>query len=1290
MTSSEDSSTEYSNIRISGPLGNGIQLTKEQAACVNYKSEKTQLTVKGAAGSGKSLVLMAKAKSYMRNYAPNKKNNIVVFSHTNSLTNYAKEYLDPDGSKSDFITIVTLDSYVSDIYEHLKGLNLPNFPKGRPTYDHEVFKQTILDVLKERSYYSDHRFYRRINQAGIDKLLNVLYDEIEYISSSGISTHEMDRYLKMERKGRGRTGIKQEDREEVFEIYKDFESLLIKKRRIHWNLIYIFIDEHKNLIPDSFKFDHVMVDEAQDLPITLMHIAIALMKQDVLIAMDANQRIYKNHWTMSDLGIPTTSRHLKKSFRCTKQIDDFAECLRVHNETSLETDDLSRHVSPEIEGSLPIVIKFDNNEQEYNYLIDIIKTFQRNSEIRTAIIVRINDEIHKWCEILSDNLIPHVVITGKRNEFKQSFRVGALTSFSEAGILSPGVKICTIHSAKGLEFHNVIIPHFNDRKYPPSYLDRFIEEESTEDLTTLYRNLSYVAMTRARANLVVSFVKYPSEYLDEIDEDLFEFYDCSNDNSSTVRELKTALIYGVDSESQRDYSQDGVTENFGPDSSNVLTESQAKILSTEDLLDYNRGRYEYHVARAERGYSSSAYIVATLLEQGCGVEKDIESALRWYFKAASNEEDPSKEAQYRLGMAFLNGVPDCLPPNIEEAKGWLESASRLRYVPAMKELIKCYDGTYDKGNKEEMFSILSMLGDMGDRDAIATLIDYYSKTDAGSYLHWLQKLADQGDVSSCYMLGILLKEGTVVPEDPIMSVDYTSAAADAGHILAQCEMALNFFEGYGVDQDYESGMSWLNEPLEENNAKAYCILGRSQYMDWGGVIDYDLAEENIRQSIKLGFEDASQYLDELHSIQEEREFAEVLYGDGLFFEDESFPLSNPERAKQLFESAAKRGSDIAKINLAKLKLGGTSDSFQDIISSDNPEDLDRVNDANILLRSAASKGNSVACYLLCKLFDIGIFTDDAISVDRYIRYLQIASDDDIIDSRVLYSKWAVIHNYESMDKKRAFAYAEQYSHDYPEALYILSQCYLKGVGTYVNPAMAYNLLLNAKENGYPVDLQEIDQLSSIAKEYEVTNKQYGSNFNFDAGSAPMKDPESYFNLFLQSANMGQPGAQVNLAICYYRGIGTDADIHEAKKWVLKSAISGYPEANYAIYCLLKDDVYFDALERKDPAYYLELAADAGSPEAMNILGEELEYSSDPETREKAVQYYHKAATLGNPYAYFNLGYCYDLGKGVKQDKKLAYKYYLKASEKLDLPKVQRGIDRVKEDLKKIGVDVDEL
>ena len=47
---------------------------------------------------------------------------------------------------------------------------------------------------------------------------------------------------------------------------------------------------------------------------------------------------------------------------------------------------------------------------------------------------------------------------------------------------------------------------------------------------------------------------------------------------------------------------------------------------------------------------------------------------------------------------------------------------------------------------------------------------------------------------------------------------------------------------------------------------------------------------------------------------------------------------------------------------------------------------------------------------------------------------------------------------------------------------------------------------------------------------------------------------------------------------------------------------------------------------------------------------------------KAVDWYRKAADVGDPNAQFNLGYCYWTGDGVKKDTDEAVKWFRKAAE----------------------------
>jgi DNA helicase-2/ATP-dependent DNA helicase PcrA len=87
--------------------------------------------------------------------------------------------------------------------------------------------------------------------------------------------------------------------------------------------------------------------------------------------------------------------------------------------------------------------------------------------------------------------------------------------------------LSTIHSAKGLEWHAVIIPHALDGLIPSSRSLNNIEEIEEE------RRLFYVACSRAKQDLLITmpsyvsgydgFLSYPSRFLAEISKDKFHY-----------------------------------------------------------------------------------------------------------------------------------------------------------------------------------------------------------------------------------------------------------------------------------------------------------------------------------------------------------------------------------------------------------------------------------------------------------------------------------------------------------------------------------------------------------------------------------------------------------------------------------------------------------------------------------------------------------------------------------------------------------------------------------------------
>lgn len=79
------------------------------------------------------------------------------------------------------------------------------------------------------------------------------------------------------------------------------------------------------------------------------------------------------------------------------------------------------------------------------------------------------------------------------------------------------IKLMTIHLAKGLEFNHIFIVGANEGLLPHQRSMTKSEELEEE------RRLMYVAMTRARHNLHISFYDLPSRFLGEIPPELLEF-----------------------------------------------------------------------------------------------------------------------------------------------------------------------------------------------------------------------------------------------------------------------------------------------------------------------------------------------------------------------------------------------------------------------------------------------------------------------------------------------------------------------------------------------------------------------------------------------------------------------------------------------------------------------------------------------------------------------------------------------------------------------------------------------
>ena len=479
-----------------------IRLTSEQEACLKYSGNRT-LMVKGYAGAGKSLVLMALAKKYLEKYCTEAKNKVGIFTFQNTLVSTMREFLQVNDQPEDGVVVSTIDSYIKTVYDILVKCGAAprrkylNNDKAGTARQIECIKRALRE---HQTKYGKHRFH------DIDP--SFLVEEFAWMKGMNVWTDDLDYYLTIRRKGRGsKIRMSSSDRVTIYQIYSLYCKQLERTGFGDWIDQALFLIRHPEMIPENMKFEHVLVDEAQDLSLAQMTAIMRLYSKDMMVAMDMNQKIHDRYWTPKLLGIQATTKKLTKSMRTTKQIEALAESLRCKNDENLTEDDKSLRAIPEREGRIPRIVHLEDQAAERKYVVNLIEEYQKvNPNLTIGLIAAKNNQIKIFSDWLTSEGISHEQVT-KHSTFSMA---------------RPGVKVVTAYGAKGLEFNCVIIPMFAEGYFPFNYNPD--DPEIMSEFIIKMRNLVYVSMTRAKNLLTITFWgKNGSRFIREMDPALYEW-----------------------------------------------------------------------------------------------------------------------------------------------------------------------------------------------------------------------------------------------------------------------------------------------------------------------------------------------------------------------------------------------------------------------------------------------------------------------------------------------------------------------------------------------------------------------------------------------------------------------------------------------------------------------------------------------------------------------------------------------------------------------------------------------
>jgi mRNA-degrading endonuclease RelE of RelBE toxin-antitoxin system len=441
--------------------------------------------VSGSAGTGKTVVALHRAARILRNEQHTK---ILLTTFSSPLAHALEHKINVlTNAKLDLVSRVTVspfDGVAEDLFVLVTG--------HKPLIAKPDFIEGLLKSFRD--------------ELGLNEFTDrFLVSEWTHVVD-GWQLDTFPAYRDVPRLGRkNRMGSKQ--REKVWPIFDATRAALSKKQLFTWPTVF-------NTVADAYTnsnqkpFDHIIVDEAQDLgvPELRMLAAIARDQSDALFfAGDLGQRIFQEPFSWLALGVDIRGRSstLRVNYRTSHQIRDAVDRLLPPSIRDVDGNEEYRDGTVSVfNGPKPTVILYETEENER---LDVAKWIVMNLKEgldpeEIGIFVRSSAELAR-ARAVTIQLDSKIIELSDRIE-------------DRTGRISIG----TMHLAKGLEFKAVAVMACDDDVLPSQErIETAVDEMDLDQVFETERHLFYVACTRARDRLLVTGVKPASEFFDDLE-----------------------------------------------------------------------------------------------------------------------------------------------------------------------------------------------------------------------------------------------------------------------------------------------------------------------------------------------------------------------------------------------------------------------------------------------------------------------------------------------------------------------------------------------------------------------------------------------------------------------------------------------------------------------------------------------------------------------------------------------------------------------------------------------------
>lgn len=373
----------------------------------------------------------------------------------------------------------------------------------------ELFGRSGIEFGPKRT--SSDAVWREVAQSvdsGLDAKLGApSFLESEYVSvvlANRITT--LEQYAKVARPGRG-VRLSRPQRIGVWKLVEAYRRHSQMDETISFPEVLAVAAQAMRLRTEKdgrFLADHVIVDEAQDLHAThwaMLRALVAEGPNDLFIAEDSHQRIYGSPIVLSRFGIKIVgrSRRLTLNYRTTAQNLRFAVGVLSGAEyTDLEQgEETTSGYRSARNGPVPELIACENQAAELDAVAVKIKGWLGEGDVEPesiAVLTRSQDDRDRFVRGLGER--------------------GVTVRALDKNAASPGYPlVLTMHRAKGMEFSRVILSGADDKHVPSPATLRNVPDEERAEALLRERSLLYVASSRARDALMVTWSGKRTELL---------------------------------------------------------------------------------------------------------------------------------------------------------------------------------------------------------------------------------------------------------------------------------------------------------------------------------------------------------------------------------------------------------------------------------------------------------------------------------------------------------------------------------------------------------------------------------------------------------------------------------------------------------------------------------------------------------------------------------------------------------------------------------------------------------